>query len=742
MPVAAQRRQISAWCCFAVSVLWVCSCGAAVVSPIENSIWLSDSAITNIPIYGNMDMALVCDSDVSCLWWINWGYSTDLPYNCTAQLLFGVPSYKPVDNRVIPYNAWLSFEMKVNTTTTFYSSWGDVQRRSLLVEEQSTMRSSQGTVPFHVLHNITLISETTLVYNVTFSVRDTVTPYTYVLHPLPGEFVPNPAPPTSTPTMPPRKPVDLSVLDKMVPRKPEKFVQTNAMYWMQMVDDWYWYSALPDQAFTIGLQGLANRNIPQLYLVYGPNYDFKYTQELFSYYQKTRNMTFTFIETSKEALDIFIDSVKGYVIWDLNVRNSLTVAYTFAGLYDAVVVSEDMIPMVQNADLPLLLDLRGVFTGKSDVEIFQWAYDQYWAQTNKQHIVWLGGDCYPSVKPGVADWGVKNKMFFVDLSCRTTDTDEFTLASQMVSEMDSFPIGWGWHDYCKDMEREYVNLFSSYGGWIHGLNTLPDTSFINLIPLLNDWTFKNPVSDPFVFDKNMVYIVQKQTDGMGLGAWTDPTRGQIPCAWETQPDDYIYSPSLLEFWYANMTNNDYIMASLSGPGYMYPKKIPADDFHPLLNIALEWMEPLDMHAMSVMDSSEGSTVTGNLDLPKEIVDEYFSWMPNLLGFVNGYAAAYTFAVNDSIPFLSYEYYVDPDTPDDQVVADIQLLASVNVIRPYWMVIHVREFSSISRMEQIFDALGDGFQLLPFDTFMEGAGAYPTYETHYMDGLNGVSPFPV
>jgi hypothetical protein len=78
--------------------------------------------------------------------------------------------------------------------------------------------------------------------------------------------------------------------------------------------------------------------------------------------------------------------------------------------------------------LKQLEDFRGRFSGKSDYEIFTWAYGQYWQRCAKDLIVWLGGEHGSVMLPGVADYGMMKKAFFTDLSARETDTLEYGLS--------------------------------------------------------------------------------------------------------------------------------------------------------------------------------------------------------------------------------------------------------------------------------------------------------------------------
>jgi hypothetical protein len=92
-----------------------------------------------------------------------------------------------------------------------------------------------------------------------------------------------------------------------------------------------------------------------------------------------------------------------------------------------------------------------------------------------------------------------------------------------------------------------------------------------------------------------------------------------------------------------------------------------------------------------MDYSQGSTLVGSTDLTQPIVDAYFASMPTALGFINGYSPSFTFAESqDGRPLLSFDYYLDPDVTLQQAVADLQQLATVNTVRPYFLLMHVRE----------------------------------------------------
>ncbi|HLP17534.1 MAG TPA: hypothetical protein VK470_14820, partial [Bacteroidota bacterium] len=212
---------------------------------------------------------------------------------------------------------------------------------------------------------------------------------------------------------------------------PIKFVfkraDANNAYIYKMTEDWDIHSKLPEQACWISIQGIVNETKPLLYFTFGPNYPFNQTDDLARYLVSRKNFTFTNLGSLEQGLTLFKDHIKGYIVWDKKERTSLIVAYTIAGLEKGIVITEDMLPLVQRLGMKQIDDLRGKFTGKSDYEIYSWAKKQYWDKCSRETIVWLGGVHGTSLMPACADYGMMKKGFFSDLSARPTDTLEYTL---------------------------------------------------------------------------------------------------------------------------------------------------------------------------------------------------------------------------------------------------------------------------------------------------------------------------
>jgi hypothetical protein len=596
----------------------------------------------------------------------------------------------PVKNWVNPFNVYMGMR-RPEEGKRLLSARYENNNRALSLQEKLTHRGSQGDKSVTVSHRYAVTDENdVLVYTVTRSTRKSGPDLKYTF----------------------------------------KRKGSRQGYVVRLNDDFTIPGGLPLNAMMISLQGIANKTGPLVYLLYPNDWPFTYVNSVFDFYKAKRFYTFTELKTPADALKALARYAKGYVVWDTAVRTSLIVGYTVAGLEEAVVVSEAEIPLVQQAGLKPVEDFRGKFTGMNDAQIYTWAYDRYWKRCSKEYIIWLGGEHGTTMKPAVADWGIVKGVFFNDLSTRVTDTVEYALANRLLSEMIPMSMVMGWHSYKKDLEEEHVALTSRYGHRVEGLNSLPNLSFSAQIPTSPGFVFKNNhhvKPGEKILPKEKVYVTCIQTDGMGLGAWLKPGRGEIPYAWECLMNYTWMAPGMAEYFYSTATPNDYLIGCLSGPGYLYPKAVPPAYLKKLIAMARDQMKTLDLRVFETMDWSQGSEVEGNTDLPQSVIDMYYDGIPEAIGFVNGYGAGYTFTVRDGRPFVSYDYYLSPHRPEADAVADLQELATLNTRRPYFLLVHVREYSDVKRVKGILDKLGPEFEVVPLDVFLTMAGTQPTFE---------------
>ena len=601
----------------------------------------------------------------------------------------------PPQHQVMPGSVFLGIANIPNGHRQMTATWSS-DSGMLTVTESLPVRTSQGTTEINTIHTYTLSAAEQLM---TYTVQRTTRP---------------------------KGAVQAYTLKRSGSRQ---------ACCMRLADDWSMDGKLAEQALLISLQGLANSNGPNLYFIYPEKWDFRYTPGVFDFLQKERCYTFQELRTPEQALTAFRDHVAGYVVWDKNVRTSLIVAFTVAGLEKAVVVSEELIPLAEKAGLKPKADFRGRFSGQSDAQIYQWAREKYWDRCSREYIVWLGGEYGDIMKPAVADWGIHNKAFFTDLSARVTDVEEYQMADSLLAEMNPFSFAFGWHSYKKDLEEQWVKLTSSHALRVEGLHSLPNMSFSSQVPATPGFAYRNNhhlIAGETPRPGDHVYIACIQTDGIGLGAWNQPGRGEIPYAWEVSMNYVWMAPVMLEYFYSQATPNDYFIGCLGGPGYVYPKAVPKRHLAHMVDLAYGLMKRLDLNVFEIMDYSQGVMVEGNSDLTRDVVNAFYDGMPDAIGFANGYTQSHTFTVRNKRPLISYDYYLAPECSEEQVAADLNELAGINRNRPYFLLMHVRQYSNIKKVKSILDRLGPEFKVVPLDVFLKMAGEHPTFQERFLE----------
>jgi hypothetical protein len=505
---------------------------------------------------------------------------------------------------------------------------------------------------------------------------------------------------------------------------------------MRFDGDWLVAKGMPEKAMLVSLQGLANRASPQLYIVHPKDFQWEITEPLFEFYQRKHGAVFTEVKTADDALALFAKHAKGYVIWDPAVSATMNVAFTIAGLEDALIVTAAQVAQVEAQGLKQIDDLRGRYNGQTDAQIYADAYTRYWARCTHDAIMLMGGHVGAVRMPAMADWGVRQKMFFHDLSANPgRHPEEVALGKKLFSEMTPLGTVFGWHSYGKDTEEQHTTLLSSFGLKMEGLHNLPNLSFNCQFTFTPGFKFTNNhqvAKDAKLVAEKKVYLSFVQSDSIGIGVWTKPGRGKLPFGWQVTMNWSKFSPAALEYFHESATKNDYFIGGLSGPGYMYPNHIPADKFPLLMAEARQLMAVLDEHVLEIMDNSAADGNVGNADLTKETVDRYYAAFPDVIGFINGYGPARTRDLRDTRAMISYDYYIDPRRPRDEVAADLNELIAINAKRPYFLLVHVRESNDVNSLVEITKQLDGPVEIVPVDVFLKLAASNQTYTTRYQD----------
>lgn len=192
-----------------------------------------------------------------------------------------------------------------------------------------------------------------------------------------------------------------------------------------------------EQGLLVSLEGVINRNQPRLYFYWG-------TDATNLEWLKTIRVPST-ISTDPWALFAkYRNEVRGAIIFDPDVPDTINLATTLAGIHGAVIATAEL---AQAHSLPILDDLRGRFADK--FAVYNYALSKVWPKVTKRMIAAIG----PSSQQQTANvqWTTLLKVTqpVTDASNLATYTADLTPLlgggpSVYVKYQDAYPgDGWG-----------------------------------------------------------------------------------------------------------------------------------------------------------------------------------------------------------------------------------------------------------------------------------------------------------
>jgi hypothetical protein len=377
------------------------------------------------------------------------------------------------------------------------------------------------------------------------------------------------------------------------------------------------------------LQGIINRKEPVLYVLSRNDPHPAYWLDLLSKEGRWLQGRPPEALTNLDALvQLAGNGLKGAVIWDPTVPATVNVATTIAGVRDGVVLSPDYAGRwLKQWHLPVLADLRGVFTGaetgskKNDA--YRWAIREYLGKNLcSAHRLCLYEDSFSTRAHGdlgyvvTRDWAVRNRAFVYDLSPwgdekpqddpgqrPGLDLETYKLllaetlrhaAGKEMTEVAGFfafakysnvPGHQSTHDPVPT-EWETVWLISPYNCY---QNTVASSCFNQSFhsqaprkPLKQSYVSKVPPLE----NKTYVCILMADYDSATPlydflpDHWHDAARGKLPLAWGINPNLLETYPDLIGYFYRTASAADTFTSDASAAGYMNPDRV-RPEFLPL-----------------------------------------------------------------------------------------------------------------------------------------------------------------
>jgi len=349
--------------------------------------------------------------------------------------------------------------------------------------------------------------------------------------------------------------------------------------------------AADELAVAVSLQGIVNRDNPNIYLGRENGMEMHWVDWYKHYgYEPV-------ISSVDEVLGKFAGKIKGYILYDEDVPDTINVAASLAGLKDAVMCAQSVEEKLRSLGLECLVDLRGKFEGR--VEPYQWLIDEYLSDFDLRVMANYDQKDKPRSHPDM-DYLIAHRGFCMGLTVNQADyPEEAALWDKVQTVAPNHAIMLGWHNP-HDSEATHVYFASRHNVSVFcGYAT--NSSFHQHIAASEE--YKQDHCEHAECDPNGKYAAITLSDGDSWHSmvdvqkkfWLNPRRGEAPVGWEVAPIFAEAGPAVLEYYFKTKTDNDYILCGPSGISYNYPSGI--DDLDGYLKISADAMRKCSLRSI-------------------------------------------------------------------------------------------------------------------------------------------------
>ncbi|MBQ9359040.1 MAG: hypothetical protein IJT95_05810, partial [Abditibacteriota bacterium] len=359
-----------------------------------------------------------------------------------------------------------------------------------------------------------------------------------------------------------------------------------------------------DHLMLTSLQGLVNRDKPQLYLLVSRE---KLWLDRMIERGDVEKVTYI---TPRQALKRFSRYYKGAVITDRRIPATINTATMYAAVYGGLVCSERT---AAEYGLPALLDLRGRYG--DDAEAYYSAYAELWDKLDHSVSLCLHGSIscprdyavqhklFVFWAPGVVDGALtpadqKKDLAFVNFLLAQLPPNTPVLGYPFAGE----GIGIG--------EGGGVGLFARYGHFLVPSDYSSNLS-VHSGARRAELRQKEPRRIPLEAGKRYVAFTMSDGDNLqvlanGGWAWDTDARGKVPITWNMSPSASMLIPDVVDHYYTTAADKDTFGAAVSGVGYTYPSlygkrfKEAEPVFDGFLALTDKYMKEMDLRVLAPM----------------------------------------------------------------------------------------------------------------------------------------------
>jgi hypothetical protein len=405
------------------------------------------------------------------------------------------------------------------------------------------------------------------------------------------------------------------------------------------------------------LVGLINRPRPRVYMLYRDD-DETWLQHVPASIEQQR-ATASNDTVLDELLQNYRTSVKGMIIYDPNVPDSINVATTLSGQEDGIVVSPEQAEALRLPyNLAVLADLR-VHQWANGTAAYVWARQHLLAGASprlaagldpripaglraflvaaRAFVYWLDPRCFlPDFRHGLPSQRRLMRQIFTSFAPGTVHLgwfiDEFSgvslaseaalpvLASDFFTNLEVWtsiqptnettnrgddPSGTNPHDWhgddptCvgADLSRPGVGRSNPMDTG-HAFSPTPPQGAINRPLRRSSFPIDSQVYLSFTMSDgdNLQYMQHKM-----LQLWLDPARESVPLGWTVAPAIAQAAPVMAAYYSRTATANSELLAGPSGAGYIYPSRWPPEQLPAFLERSGQLMQHMNLTLLQVLD---------------------------------------------------------------------------------------------------------------------------------------------
>ncbi len=360
-----------------------------------------------------------------------------------------------------------------------------------------------------------------------------------------------------------------------------------------------------EQMLFATLQGVVNRQRPRIYLIQDSSEDKKGT-----FWLRHLDVPYTVHASPWSLLDRFGAKVRGTIVYDPAVPDTINLATTLAGLRRGVVATPKLADRLEaDYGLPVLRDLRGRFTDAMDA--YTWQYEYLWSQTTHRMLIGIppqnDGESFGMLR----DYAVANRamVFWLD----PTDAVERALFERILGDVEPNTPYLGWFAQDVAGESSGTQLASEHGVYVLAADWFKNMTVFSARCCRQMTDPEAPPTPPL---EDRIFVTFTFSDGDNLqydqqsmrGIWDSPDRGRVPMNWTISPLLWDAAPAILRYYRETATANDLLVAGASGAGYASPTPWPDATLHLFTEQTAKYMDRAGIDTVHVLNWVDGQLV--------------------------------------------------------------------------------------------------------------------------------------